>query len=460
MASRSAAPRRGRTRRSAEPAPGRLWRAGWVLPVAGAALRDGAVAVRDGCIADVGAAETLAARHPDLEREDLGPRILMPGLVDAHCHLEWSLLDGLLAPDAFGPWLGRMLRLRMRMTAEDHVTAARFGALRALTAGTTTVTDSGPTGAGAAALAESGQRGLVHLEAFGREEGDAARAAADAVAEQVAALDPAIGARGRIGVSPHAPYTVGPAFWAALRAHPGLAGRPWATHLAESSEEEEVVSSGGGALGRVFAEGGFAPGRWDGPEGSGVVPRVAAADALAAGLVAAHCVRLGRGDAATLAAAGVGVAHCPRSNAYLRCGRAPLEQLAAAGVAVGLGTDSPASGGDYDLRAEARACRDLHSGARELSPPELLRLITLGAAEALGMDRDVGAITPGRRADLIAVSAPPGAGEAPEAWALDARAAVDLVMVDGEVLLRDAVPLRVDAEPIHRAAAEARAHLC
>ena len=454
------APRRGRTRRSAEPGPGRLWRAGWVLPVASAAIRDGAVAVRDGLIADVGPVELVASRHPDLEREDLGPRILMPGLIDAHCHLEWSLLDGLLEPDGFGPWLGRMLPLRARLTPDDHVAAARFGALRALTAGTTTLADSGPTGAGAAALAESGQRGLVHLEAFGREEGDAARAAADAVAEQVAALDPAVGGRGRIGVSPHAPYTVGPAFWTALRAHPGLAARPWATHLAESSEEEEVVSSGGGAIGRVFADGGFALGRWDGPDGSGVVPRVAAAGALATGLVAAHCVRLGPRDAAMLAAAGVGVAHCPRSNAYLRCGRAPLERLEAAGVAVGLGTDSPASGGDYDLRAEARACRDLHAGVRELSPPELLRLVTLGAAETLGMEREVGAIAPGRRADLIAVSPPRAPGDAPEAWALDARAAVDLVVVDGEVLLRDGSPQRLDAEPIHRAAAEARARLC
>ena len=107
-------------------------------------------------------------------------------------------------------------------------------------------------------------------------------------------------------------------------------------------------------------------------------------------------------------AAGVGVAHCPRSNAHLRCGRPPLAALREAGVPVGLGTDSPASGGDYDLRAEARACADAHGDAAPLAAGELLRLATLGGAEALGLAGQVGTLEPGKRADLVAITPPPG----------------------------------------------------
>ncbi len=353
--------------------------------------------VRDGAIAAVGPAPALIARAPGVPVRDLGPAILAPGLVDAHCHLEWSVLDGLLGPDEFARWLGRLLPMRMLMTADDHLSAARLGALRALEAGTTTLCDSGPTGSGAAAMAEAGLRGVVHLEAFGRETGAAAEAAADALVARAAALDERVGPRARVGISPHAPYSVGPEYWRALLDRAG-AGRPWATHLAESAAEERVIASGDGPLGDLFALGGLEPGRWPGPAGAGVVDRAERAGVLRPGLVAAHCVRLAPDDPGRLAGAGVAVAHCPRSNAHLRCGRAPLDALRRAGVAVGLGTDSPASGGDYDLRAEARACREAHARVSPLDDDALLRLITIDAARAIGMEGAVGSLAPGRRA--------------------------------------------------------------
>lgn len=446
-------------RRSVDPGRERVWRSAWILTVAGEPLRDGALVVRDGRVAQVGPAETVLRDNPGVPVEDRGDEIIAPGFVDAHCHLEWSLLDGLLPSAGFAEWLGALLPLRMRMLSGDYATAARLGALRALEAGTTTLADSGPTGAGAAALAESGLRGLIHLEAFGRETGAEAVAAAARTAEGVAALDAAVGPRGRAGVSPHAPYTVGPDLWAALRAHPGLSGRPWATHLAESADEESVIATGDGPLGALFAGAGLVPGRWEGPAGAGPVARVTAAGVTAAGLVAAHCVRLGVDDPATLARTGVGVAHCPRSNVHLRCGRAPLEALRAAGVAVGLGTDSPASGGDYDLRAEARACRNAHAERLALDDDALLRLITIDAARVLGLQGEVGHLTAGARADLTTLL-PAGRVTDPRAAALDAATTVRTVVVDGEVLLRDGTPTRVDAADVRARAAEARGRLC
>ena len=289
----------------------------------------------------------------------------------------------------------------MRMLSADYVAAARLGALRALEAGTTTLADSGPTGAGAAALAESGLRGLVHLEAFGRETGAAGGRRRRADGEGVAALDAAVGPRARIGVSPHAPYTVGPELWAALRAQPGAArpalgdppgrvGRRGARdrhrgRAARRPLRRRRASSRGAGRARP------APGRWR------AWRRRAS---IAPGLVAAHCVRLGADDPGSSSPrAGIGVAHCPRSNAHLRCGRAPLEALRAAGRRGGPRHRQP---GERRRLRPARRGAGLPGrrtpGVLDLDDDALLRLITIDAARALGLDGEVGSLAPGKRA--------------------------------------------------------------
>jgi 5-methylthioadenosine/S-adenosylhomocysteine deaminase len=168
-------------------------------------------------------------------------------------------------------------------------------------------------------------------------------------------------------------------------------------------------------------------------------------------------VRLGADDPATLRDAGVRVAHCPRSNEYLLTGTAPLAAMREAGVVVGLGTDSPASGGDYDVRAEARACARVHGGA--IAADELLRMATLGGAEVLGLADEVGTLAPGRRADLVALRPAAPAGGDPAATALAEDTVVDLVVAAGEVLVRDGRPLLEAAGAVDARAREARQRL-
>lgn len=435
-----------------------------MLPVIGAPIADGAVAVRDGAVVDVGPLAAVRGRHPDAGVRDMGAdAILMPGLVDAHCHLEWSCFDGVVGPRPFAEWLGTFLPLRAGMDEADHLTAARHGAARALGAGTTMLADAGPTGAGAVALAESGLRGVVHLEAFGAmDDAGEARAAAAAFAERLAALDDVAAAtRGRVdvGVSPHAPYSAGPALWHALGQRDDLDRRAWTTHVAESPDEDMAILSGTGPLAALFAAAGFDMGRWDGP-GDTVPARLRVGGALRAGLVAAHCVRLGEGDTGRLRRHDVRVAHCPRSNAHLRCGVAPLPALLAGGVAVGLGTDSPASGGDFDLRAEARACRAVH-GDEAPDDATLVHLITAGAARVLGVGHRAGALAPGRPADLLVLRRDPrddGTGD-PHSIALDERTVVEMVMVGGTVLREAGATLGPGAACAHAGAAEIGARL-
>ena len=349
---------------------------------------------------------------------DLGEAILAPGFVDAHAHLEWSLMDGVLPSEPFAAWLavcwgcGGGWSRRTTSWPPAWRRCARCGA------GTTTLADSGPTGAGVIAMAETGLRGPVHLEAFGREEG--ARAPRARRRDAPSAWPPSPRrptAATLVGLSPHAPYTVGPGLWAALRAAAGARARPWATHIAESDEERRVIAGGAGALTEVFSAAGFVPGRWRGRRGgTGSCARMAGAGRAArAGLVAAHCVRLGPGDRGGAGERGRRRGPLPaleRAPA-LRPG-APSALREAAGAALGLGTDSPASGGDYDLRAEARACA---RHPRRRPRPRRGRAAAAGtiggAAAALGMDDEVGEPRPGQAGRPRGLDAPPRPGADP-----------------------------------------------
>jgi 5-methylthioadenosine/S-adenosylhomocysteine deaminase len=275
------------------------------------------------------------------------------------------------------------------------------------------------------------------------------------------ALDDGAGGLVEVGLSPHAPYSVGPDLWAALADHRELADRRWATHLAESSDEWQAIDSGEGRLAGIFAEHGWELGRWPGSSAT-PVGRLAEAGALRAGTVAAHCVGLGPGDAEALTAAGVAVAHCPESNARLNCGRAPLEALLDAGVAVGLGSDSPASAGLFDVRAEARAAarEAIASGVDAPTADELLRLATLGGAEALGMADRVGSLEVGKRCDLVALT-PHGSDPLidPTASALRSDTTVDLVLVDGRALVEGGKSLTLPRHSVEAAAAGSREHI-
>lgn len=413
--------------------------------------------IRDGVIVAVGS-PLPPEQVVGVRVIDLGDLILSPGFVDAHCHLEWGLMDGLVPDAPFGDWFGSFVHRTLRVTPRVRERSARWAAMTALRNGTTTLADSGPSGFGVAAVGATGIRGVVHLEIFGRERGREAREKVKTHAEAVLAARDIAGHRVEVGVSPHAPYTVGPHLWYAVLENDVLGDAALATHIAESPDEVQLLDQQTGRLVDAIRSLERVPARWDGG-GPGVVSRLAAAEVLREGLLAAHCVQVNREDALMLAQLGVRMVHCPTSNARLLSGDSPIELLTACGVTVGLGTDSPASAGAFDMAAEARAAYQaaLRRGARP-GAADMLAMATIGSARALGIDDDVGAITPGRRADLIATRAGHGVDVAldPVASVLDARSRVVVAWVDGEVVLDGGFPRRLDPEGIERDARVAR----
>ncbi len=352
----------------------------WVLPLDGPPIENGCVRFEGGRVVDVGPGR--GDRHYEASA-------IVPGFVNAHSHLEYSRYAGFGDGQPFGPWIATHMARKRALDGEGMLALARQGVADSLSSGVTTTADYSFSGAAATAATELGLRAIVYLEVFAVDPAEAE----EQYTRKRAILDET--ALVRIGVSPHAPYSCSIDVY---RWCLGL-GIPVGTHLAESADENAWLEHGAGPLGASGAA-------RVAPTGRRAVATLE--PVLGPDLLCAHCVEVDAQEIALLADRRVPVAHCPRSNALLGCGVAPLSDLRAAGVQIGLGTDSPASAPSFDVFEEMRSAI-YAARARERRPDALLAtdvlaLATIEAARALRIDDQVGTLTPGKRADVTVVS--------------------------------------------------------
>ena len=416
-----------------------LVRADWVLPIDGLPLADGVVRVRGDRIVAISPA--LEASREVGRRVDLGTAALLPGLVNVHTHLELTLLRGMCESLDFFAWIRNLTRIKYGlMERDDFALGARWGLVEALRHGVTTVGDCGDQGVVQAALLESGLRGVVYHEVFGPDPSDCDAALARLDEQLQDARRLRASDRVRLGISPHAPYTVSDDLF---RAVVKFAGDeiPLTLHLAESSAESACIRGGQGPFADFLRGRGIACD----PKGLSPVAYLDELGVLAARPLLVHGCEMDACDVELVLQAGASVAHCPKSNAKLGHRRAPLEAWCASGVRVGLGSDGVVSNNTCDLLEEARCALQL---ARlgggytnsSLDAEAALRLATLGGAEALGLAETVGSITPGKQADLIAIDLTgphmQPLHDVPAALVFGARGSdVRWSMVNGKVLL-------------------------
>jgi cytosine/adenosine deaminase-related metal-dependent hydrolase len=384
-----------------------MYRARWILPIATPPRRDGWVVTDDGLVIDVGVGEPAAASDSEAAAEviDLGDAVILPGLINAHTHLELSWMRDRLPPGGSMPeWASRLIALR-RTVDRDPLEPMSDAVREARAAGTSLVGDVTNTLAVYEALADSDLGGAVFREVLGFSASNPAQLVADAQSE-LETLMPLQWLRA--SVVPHAPYSVSPALFRAIAAAAGA--RVISVHLGESEEEIRFLRDGTGAWRELLGKLGAWTDAWQ-PPGCGPVEYLDRLGLLSPTLLAVHGTQLGAPELARLAQAGAAIVTCPRSNRWTGAGTPPVEAFYASGVRVAIGTDSLASVEDLNVFGELAALRRL---APHVPASRLLESATIHGAAALGFDADFGTIAPGKRADLIAVRVPRGVEDVEE----------------------------------------------
>ena len=399
--------------------------------MAGPPIENGWLRMERGLITAIGRRGTPGSPAETL---DLGDAIVLPGLVNAHTHLEFSRFDCPLdASGGLPSWIPQVVAARRQQRQgllddgdEATATAIRLGLAESAAAGVTAIGEIATT-IPQGAYAGPGPAVCVFREGLGL-----GAAAAAAVPRQVAAdLDWLERTGFAAGVSPHAPYSVAAPLGRRLVAEACRRGLPVAMHLCESREEEELLATGSGAFRRVLEDLGV----WNAVQPPALLPAAAWIGLLAQarrGLVI-HATHINR-DPAALARlayhrdrlAGV---ICPRTTRMMSGGLPPVRLLAAAGLRLAIGTDSRASNPDLSVLAECRTLADTGLS----SPMESLQMATIHGAWALGREHRSGCLAVGRPADLV-ILRPGSTPTDPGAAAIDPSTKVEATLRVGRLI--------------------------
>lgn len=368
-----------------------------------------------GRIVAVGPHSRVPSPH-EVETLEFPDGVLTPGLVNCHTHLELTHLGGGARHDEadFVKWVRRIRELKDATQPDAFDRAATAGIRDSWARGVTCIAETGSTGAVMRALHDLGGRGIVYHEVFGPDPAkrDASMAELDRAVQSLRGLENSMV---RLGVSPHAPYTVSGPLYESVATYAMGEQLPLAVHLAESKEETHLVSYGAGP----FADALRMRGIVIEPRRCSPVAYLVELGVVQHGTLCIHCVQVDDADIRLLKDAGASVAHCPRSNAAHRHGQSPLARLRTAGVPVGLGTDSVVSVGELDLWAEAEAAGFTGDNA--------LRMLTIEGARALGLESEIGSLEVGKAADLAVFPSAVFRRPAPPAAAL-------LTVVSGRIV--------------------------
>ena len=374
-----------------------LYSAKYVLPMAGPTITDGAIVVESSKIIYVG---HQSGAPPTDEQFDAGHSFILPGLVNAHTHLELTVLRGLLEGLEFREWLRVLTEVRRTVLDEQALLdSSTIGIHEGLLNGITTFADATASGAPHHALLAGGVRGIAFLEVFGPSPStrDASMLGLRNGVEALRRNDTLLV---QTGVSPHAPYTVSRELFTAVAEFARSEKLAVAVHVAESRAEVAFVRDGTGPFAdalrarniAVFASN-KSPVQYLGETGL-----------LDVSPLLIHCIQIDEADARLIAERHCAVVHCPVSNAKLGHGIAPLDLFFNAGIRTALGSDSVASNNRMDLLTEARMTTLFQSIRQQnpdaLSAHEALKLATIGGARALGLQNLIGTLEVGKQADV------------------------------------------------------------
>jgi len=352
-------------------------------------IENGAVAIRGNRIVAVGQQSDIASKFKPGKTVDARGKVVMPGLINTHTHVPMVLFRGIADDLRLLDWLQKYIfPAEARNVDEQFVRwGSRLGCLEMIIGGTTTFVDMYYfEDAIADETSRAGMRGVLGETVL------------DFPAPDNKTWDAAISYTGRYlerwkgnvlitpAIAPHAPYTVSTDHLTQTHSISSRFGLPLIIHVAEDQAEVKTIQDKYASSSVAYLE------------------KIGLLDAR---VIAAHMVWPTPSDIGTLARLKVGVAHCPQSNMKLAAGTAPVPEMLAAGVAVGLGTDGAASNNDLDLWEEMDTAAKLHKLVSRdptvMSAKQVLEMATIGGARSIHMADEIGSIEPGKRADIIVV---------------------------------------------------------
>ena len=393
-----------------------VFTADWVLPMTGEPMRRASISIDNGRIVAVDA-------QPAGDARDLGSVAIMPALVNAHTHLELSYLRGKVPPtEKFLDWIGTIMATRRQYpdAADPRILdAARTAIADARACGTGLFGDISNTLVTVPLLRDASMPAQVFYELLKFNAPDAdgivrdARARADAAESGPEQRGP-FGSELpdiRISLAAHAPYSVSPKLFTAIRADLDAHGDAVSSvHLGESPEEMEFIKKGTGPWRALLEQLGVWSDQWQAP-GTSPVEYLERVGFLDRRVIVVHGVQFDGDDLDRLRSRQMTIVSCPRSNQHVGVGPPPLEAFYAMDVAVAFGTDSLASVPDLNLFSELAEARRL---APRVPARALLESATRRGASALGFGAELGTIEPGKRAQLISIRVPAGVDDVEE----------------------------------------------
>jgi cytosine/adenosine deaminase-related metal-dependent hydrolase len=396
----------------------------WLFPVDRPPIPDGILTLQGERIAAV---EPRGARKADL---DLGNVAILPGLVNAHTHLDLGALRGELPPpDDFTQWLRAVVNYRRNSSVAEWQQAIQAGIEESIAAGTTLVGDISSGGLSREVLAHSPLRSVIFYELLGLRRPRARQAAAELkVWLHQGSPEP----RCRLALSPHAPYSVRRSLFRLSAKWATRSALPVAIHLAESTAESELLRDHRGPL-RDFLEEVEA---WD---ESGLVANLAEIMnplELHSLVLYIHANYLP--PSLWQLYSNTSIVFCPRTHAYFRHERHPFREMMEFGAKVCLGTDSLASNPDLSILEEMRFVWRGTAGG--IAGPDLLAMGTLNGARGLGWQTEVGSLTSGKSADWITIPLPNAEPGDPHDLLFDSCERVRDVVTSGRWLIRAGTP--------------------
>lgn len=373
-------------------------RAAWACPIDQPPIRDAMIEIEDGVIRSVSA----GSRLPAPGSRDLGNVVVLPGLINAHTHLELSWMRGKVPPaPKFTDWVKSLFAVRGRpdgTMSDEQVAAIDHGIVEAQATGTIAVGDISNSLRSVEPMRRLDLDGVVFHELLGFKERDGALIDAS---RQLRAM--AVDAGARVSLAPHAPYSTSPELFDAIRAAVNDSACPiMSVHLGESPEEVEFLEKGTGPWRSMLEIIGAWRDDWQVPN-CDPVSYLDQRGLIDANTLVVHGVQFTDAALQRLARIGATVVTCPRSNQWVGVGYPPIDRFYASGVKVAVGTDSLASAEDLNLFSELKTMRYL---APDVPAATILESATLTGAKALGLAHELGSLTPGKRAQMVAVALP------------------------------------------------------